>query len=473
MTGRDAPVLSAAVYARISADTEGKSLGVQRQLEDCRKLAAARGWPVGAEYVDNDISAYNGKPRPGYEQMVADLAAGVRDAVIVYNLDRLHRRPAELEEFVGLCERVGVRQVATVTADIDLGNDDGLFMARIFAAFAAKESGRKSARMKRKYEQNAQQGLPHGPARAFGYEPDKITIREREAAVVRELVGRVIAGESVRALTVWLNDSGVPTVRGARWSTNAVRRIVSSARIAGLREHRGQIIGAAVWDPIITVAEREQVLAALASRSWTRTRAPRTYVLSGLLRCGRCGARLFSQARHHAGRTCRRYVCASGPDHGGCGRITVVAEPVEELLVDAVLARLDSPALADALAGKARGDATATALSEALAADQHRLEELAGLYAQGAITAREWITARDPIQARITDTGRQLAAATGTTALDGLAGRGAALRQRWDSLTLDRQHAIVRAVLDYAVIAPGTPGAHTLDINRVQPRWRI
>ena len=83
------------------------------------------------------------------------------------------------------------------------------------------------------------------------------------------------------------------------------------------------------------------------------------------------------------------------------------------------------------------------------------------------------ITARDPIQARITDTGRQLAAATGTTALDGLAGRGAALRQRWDSLTLDRQHAIVRAVLDYAVIAPGTPGAHTLDINRVQPRWRI
>ena len=295
MTGTDAPVLSAAVYARISADTEGKSLGVQRQLEDCRKLAAARGWPVGREYVDNDISAYNGKPRPGYEQMVADLAAGVRDAVIVYNLDRLHRRPAELEEFVGLCERVGVRQVATVTADIDLGNDDGLFMARIFAAFAAKESGRKSARMKRKYEQNAQQGLPHGPARAFGYEPDKITIREREAAVVRELVGRVIAGESVRALTVWLNDSGVPTVRGARWSTNAVRRIVSSARIAGLREHRGQIIGAAVWDPIITVAEREQVLAALASRSWTRTRAPRTYVLSGLLRCGRCGARLFSQ----------------------------------------------------------------------------------------------------------------------------------------------------------------------------------
>src|SRR6202022_1983205 len=98
-------------------------------------------------------------------------------------------------------------------------------------------------------------------------------------------VDRVIAGESIHALTIWLNESGVPTVRGARWSTTAVRGIVSSPRIAGLRVHRGQVVGPAVWQPIITPAEREQVLAALASRAWARKRAPRTYVLSGMLRC--------------------------------------------------------------------------------------------------------------------------------------------------------------------------------------------
>ncbi len=143
-------VRSTAIYARISADVEGTGLGVARQLEDCRKLAADRGWQVGDEYVDNDVSAYSGKPRREYARMLADLKSGARDAVIVYNLDRLHRRPVELEEFVTLCESVGVRDVATVTADIDLGNDDGSFMARIFAAFAAKESGRKSARIRRK-----------------------------------------------------------------------------------------------------------------------------------------------------------------------------------------------------------------------------------------------------------------------------------------------------------------------------------
>ncbi len=137
-------VRSAAIYARISADVEGTGLGVARQLEDCRKLASDRGWPVGDEYVDNDASAFSGKPRREYARMLADLESGARDGMIVYNLDRLHRRPVELEDFVALCESVGVRDVATVTADIDLGNDDGLFMARIFAAFAAKESGRKS-----------------------------------------------------------------------------------------------------------------------------------------------------------------------------------------------------------------------------------------------------------------------------------------------------------------------------------------
>ncbi|TDZ97751.1 hypothetical protein CCUG60885_01300 [Mycobacteroides salmoniphilum] len=57
-------VVRSAVYARISADAEGKSLGVHRQLEECRKLAAERGWVVGREYVDNDVLAYSGKLRP-------------------------------------------------------------------------------------------------------------------------------------------------------------------------------------------------------------------------------------------------------------------------------------------------------------------------------------------------------------------------------------------------------------------------
>ena len=455
--GQRVGVRSVAIYARISADVEGTGLGVARQLEDCRKLAADRGWPIGDEYVDNDVSAYSGKPRREYARMLADLTSGARDAVIVYNLDRLHRRPVELEEFVTLCESSGVRDVATVTADIDLGNDDGLFMARIFAAFAAKESGRKSARVRRKLLQNAEQGLPHGSVRPFGYESDKITLRDAEAKVIREMVDRYLAGASIRSLTIWPNDAGIAPAVAKSWQTPAVRPIPPPGRTA-----------------IITPAERDRILARMATRALTKTRAPRTYLLSGMLRCGRCGNRLFSQARHsNPDNRVRRYVCLKGPDHGGCGRLTVVASPVEELLTDAVLTRLDSPQLAEALAGKSSVDADVAALATQLEADQARLDELAGLYAAGAVSAREWIAARDPITERIAQARRDIAHATDTSSVVDLAGCGEVLRGQWDDLDIDRQQAIIKSVLDHAVIAPGNPGSRSLDINRVQPAWRI
>jgi site-specific DNA recombinase len=229
-----------------------------------------------------------------------------------------------------------------------------------------------------------------------------------------------------------------------------------------------------VWDPIITVAQRDRVLAKMTARAVSGRRAPRSYLLSGMLRCGKCGTTLYSAARTSGNdvRT-RRYVCLSGPDHGGCGKLTVVAAPVEELLTDAVLTRLDTPALADALAGRVAADTELAAVADALAADQARLDELAGLYAAGAVTAREWMTARDPIQARVRDAQRRLAHAADTGPLHSVIGAGSRLRREWDTLTLDRQQAIIKTVLDHAVIGAGTPGARALDINRVCPQWRL
>ncbi|MDQ1742302.1 MAG: site-specific recombinase, partial [Pseudonocardiales bacterium] len=58
-------------------------------------------------------------------------------------------------------------------------------------------------------------------------------------------------------------------------------------------------------------------------------------------------------------------------------------------------------------------------------------------------------------------------------ALHGLVGNGEELGRTWDSLNLDRQTAIIRAVLDHAVIAPGVLGARSLDPARVQPVWKL
>lgn len=98
----------AMIYVRISKDREGAGLGVDRQREDCVALATRLGWTVVGTHTDNDLSAYSGKPRPGYRSMLAALDDGNADAVIAWHTDRLHRSPTELESFIDLCERRSV-----------------------------------------------------------------------------------------------------------------------------------------------------------------------------------------------------------------------------------------------------------------------------------------------------------------------------------------------------------------------------
>jgi site-specific DNA recombinase len=80
-------------------------------------------------------------------------------------------------------------------------------------------------------------------------------------AGLREMVDRYLEGQSVKSLTVWLNESGIAPAVAKSWRTPAARQILRSGRIAGLREHRGQVIGPAKRPAIITPAEPDRVLA--------------------------------------------------------------------------------------------------------------------------------------------------------------------------------------------------------------------
>src|SRR5581483_2840962 len=101
-------MVRAAIYVRISQDREGAGLGVARQEKDCRALAKRKGWDVIDVYVDNDVSAYSGKPRPAWRRLLSDIEAGAVDGIICWHVDRLTRTPMELESVIGQAERHGL-----------------------------------------------------------------------------------------------------------------------------------------------------------------------------------------------------------------------------------------------------------------------------------------------------------------------------------------------------------------------------
>ncbi|VXB92875.1 recombinase family protein [Nocardioides sp. AX2bis] len=460
-----------AIYARISQDRDGQQLGVRRQLSDCRAEADRLGWTVAEEYVDDDISAYSGKARPAYQRMLEDLDAGHIDAVMAWHVDRLYRRPSELEQFISACERARVSDLHTVSGSFDLATGDGMLVARMLAAVAANESDSKRRRGKRKMQEIAEAGQPHGGGtRPFGFLPDRVTHDQTEAEVIRQIAERVLAGESLPSVGRWMDANDIRTVTGKQWRTPVIRGLLLNRRICGERVHNGKVMGPAAWEPIISTETADALHRLLTAPERRTNRAARNYLLSGMCRCAKCGNKMVSSRRYET----RRYICRSGLDGGsGCGSITVTAEPVELIVARATLMRLDSRELQDALAGRVRDDAQAASLYDKIAADEGKLVELAGLWASDDMTTDGWKRAKAIIEQRLTENRQRLSRLSGTRQLDAYLGQGGALQAQWSGLNLDRQRAIVKVLVDHVVINPGVIGARSVAVERVRPVWRF
>src|SRR6266487_5448711 len=191
------PMKSGAIYARISQVLDPEdTLGVRRQIEDCQRGADRRGDRIAHVYTDNDISATSDKPRPAYQRMLKAIRVGAHDGVWVWDLDRLHRRPAELEEFIALADKYHL-DLASVGGEVDLATPQGRLTARIKGAVARAEAEMMSRRLRRKFQELAESGKPHGGTRPYGYAKDGITVIPEEAAIIQEFAGRIVCGETL------------------------------------------------------------------------------------------------------------------------------------------------------------------------------------------------------------------------------------------------------------------------------------
>jgi DNA invertase Pin-like site-specific DNA recombinase len=455
---------AAAIYCRISFDRSGEALGVERQEQLCRLLARERGWAVVEVYVDNDRSAYSGKPRPAYQRMLADIEVGLRDAVLCVDLDRLTRRPAELEAFMELADRQGIA-LANVSGDTDLSTSDGRFKARIMGAVARQESEKKAERVSREAEQAAFRGVPRGSRRPFGYEADRVTVREDEAALIKDAVERVLCGETTPSIARDWNGRGIPAPQGAQygWSGTAVAGVLRNPRLIGARTYKGQVVAEDAWPAIVDRETFERLQAKI--RRTSRPGRPAKRLLSGVARCGLCGAPMWTSHHKRVTGSVPRYVCVVGPGRPGCGALSIVAEGLEELITEAVLYRLGTKALARALTRKPKqkpGDAD-------LGRIERDLDDLAADFGAGSISRREWLAARKPLEERLARARRIVDATNGTAAL--AAFRGTDVRVAWDKLDLDRKRAVLDALIDRIVINPATKPV--FDADRVDVVWTV
>src|SRR5215203_2784087 len=204
-----------------------------------------------------------------------------------------------------------------------------------------------------------------GGSRPFGYKINRQDLGEgaprryrivgeelepAEADAVREAVSRVLRGESLRSIAFDFNRRGIKPAGEKRngegkidkWQGYTLRRVLISPRIAGLREHNGEVVGKAVWPGIIDEATHDRLVGLLEDRSRRPLNygRPRVHPLAGLVYCGSCGGRLVTYLQPRQG---RGYGCRKDENRVCPARVRIAAEPLEAYVEGYVIDQWRNP----------------------------------------------------------------------------------------------------------------------------------
>ncbi len=386
------------IYARYSTVLQDKT-SIAGQISNCEAQAAQMGADVVTHYQDAAQSG-NDDSRPQYQQMFADSEAGLFDAIIVDETSRLTRSPGELPRLLALLEFRN--QFLVDTKGFDSRQETASLLASIYGGIDSLELRKIKERTHRGLRERAKAGFSAG-GKTYRYETEAVDsddpqskkrhiVIEHEAKIVREIFTRYAAGESSRKICDDLNARSIPSP-GSTWN-RTIRRSrgwMGSALVGTAKQFTGILrrelyIGQVIWNRrrMKNVPGTSKRIAEMRPRTewiiqehpelriiddalWNRVQArlkqsrkkahknnkrsrgrPSKYLLSGLMKCGECGANFIMRDK-------RAYACSS---HSNGGRhlcdngIRVKREIAEGAILENVKIRLSSDSAISYITGQ-------------------------------------------------------------------------------------------------------------------------
>jgi site-specific DNA recombinase len=426
--------MRAAIYTRISADQTGEGLAVQRQLDECLALANRLDWEVVDRFDDNDISAFSGKTRPGFEAMLEGMTRGEFNALLCWHTDRLYRSMKDLERLIDIADANRVQIKTVQGGDLDLSTSAGRMVARILGSVARQESEHKGERHRVANRQKAEAGKWQTGNRCFGYTITGEPL-EPEATALRTAVADVLAGMSINQVAREWNIAGLKGTRGTTWSAPRIRRLLVNPRYAALKVHQGKVVGPGNWPPLIDEDTHRGLVAFLSDPSRIIcTSFEKKYLGSGVYRCGVCGGLMRHAVPGGKKPGGRRYECKINQ----C--VVRIGEPLDEYVEMLVLSKLGKTGIHTRIGSS---DIDVTELHSRRAALQARLDELAAMFAEGAVDGSQLRRGTIELRTHLAGVDSVLADLARTSPVAGLLGAADTLTERWRELTPDMKGKVV------------------------------
>ncbi len=420
-------VVRCAIYCRVSTDErlgqEFNSLHAQREAGEAFVLSRkTEGWTcLPDNYSDPGFSGAT-LDRPALQRLLADVAAGRVDCIVVYKVDRLSR---SLLDFARLVEVLDQRRVTfvSVTQPISTADSSGRLMLHVLLSFAEFERSMVSDRTRDKMSAARRKGKWTGGCPVLGYDvhPDggRLVVNEEEAEIVRAIFLLYLDHGSLLTTAEELNRRGWRTKswrtkdgelrEGGQFQKAHLSRLLSNPLYVGKVYHRGQLYDGehpGVVDP--EVFGRVQKLLG-ENRPCGGARARNRYgaLLKGLLDCAACKCAMSPSSTKRGNRIYRYYTCCGATRNGWktCPHPSLPAKQIEDAVVAQIRRIGHDPGLvAETLAQLKHLKATR---QPALVAERRRLDrELARLRDRGRDEDADQI---GRIEARLVEIAEELA----------------------------------------------------------------
>lgn len=444
----------AILYLRQSVARED-SISLELQEVAGRDYCQRRGYDVVGVESDPGISGRTWK-RPAVLRVMAAIEGNEADVIVLWKWSRLSRSRLDWAVAVDKVESCGGR-IESATEPLDTTTASGRFARGMLAEFAAFESERIGDVWRESHARRRRVGLPAQGGDRFGYVRDGATFTPHEITgpLLAEMYRRYNSGHGFTRIAAWLN-----TVHGETWERTRVTRLLDSGFGAGQIIHgRGKnaTYHPGIHEPVIELREWDQYRARRAQAPAPPRTVEPVYLLSGLIKCGDCGAPMhaYNAAGNGPG---SGYICSKWV-RSKLGRCVSTRRHIVERAVEDWLTVWAEQMTAANVANDAAAARRVVKLADRdrLARRLHRLTadlgNLAALYAQGKLSEVAYEAGAVKMQADIDSLSQRLTEASSEPPVVEVSRMLDAL-ELWEAVDVAARREVLRQLVRRVVVYP-------------------
>ena len=348
-----------ALYARVSSNRQDVDLSVSAQLRALRDYAEKNGYVVAREYVDE---AESGRiaDRPQFRKMLDEASKpnSPFHEILVWKFSRFTRKREHAVAFKSMLRKRGIK-VVSITEHAD-DSPTGKLMEAIIESVDEFYSENLAQEVVRGMREAAIRGFWVSTYAPFGYRKvsvqdgakkrPKLELDPPADSVIRRIFQMALQGKSTLDITKTLNGEGIPTSTGKHWLKSTVHRILSNEAYTGTlvwgvdaKDGAPPVRVEDAFPAIVTKQEFRRITRSLRSKAPARVnprRASSPYLLSGLVKCEKCGKALTA-AEAKSGKY-SYYVCHSllKKGKGTCKTPRLNSKRFEKLMIEQIRANI-------------------------------------------------------------------------------------------------------------------------------------